>query len=753
MRIAPAGVGTAWRGFVAWGCRYPAGLLLGAASVALAGLSGLWWATAASIEAVPVGFDSVASSVRRMQITDRYGTPLNATYANDWNLHDVVALYDVPEFLVAAFVRAEDKRFFEHDGQDWVARLGAVKQNVLAMDRVRGASTITEQVVRMLHPRPRTLWSRWLEGWEAERLETLRSKLDILEFYLNQVPYAANRRGIAQAARYYFDRDLETLSRREMLALAVLVRAPSRLDPYRGDQSALRRAIDGLAARLEVAGHSSSSSEFDLKPPTLPVEARHYLQYVIRDAALHGAASGDGREIARRRLGTTLDGPLQARLQSLLDQRLRSLAASKVRNAALLVADHRAGEVLAWVVGAADDSSPGHLIDAVVAPRQPGSALKPFLYALALQKGWTAATLIEDAPLSEMIGFGLHSYSNYSRTFYGPVTLREALGNSLNIPALRAIQYTGAEEYLGVLERLGFKTLSGHPDHYGDGLALGNGEVTLLELVQAYGALANRGLYREFDLQLADAGTRSARRVYSPEVASLLGDILSDPDARRLEFGGGGALDLPVQTAVKTGTSSDYRDSWAVGFDDRYVAGVWMGNLDQTPTLGVTGSTGPALVLRATFDMVNSHRTTAPLWLSPRLKRHVICADTGVAFQPGMTCPQRSEYFVAGTAPRQSAQVAAVERETDIRLLRPTPGLHMAYDPRLPASHQGFEFLLQGVEEDDFVDWRIDGNDFTRRPGARYLWPLSRGDHSVSASVWRDGRLIASTGERRFLVK
>lgn len=750
MRIATLVSGS----FGTLGCRHRVSILLGAASVALAGVSGLWWATSVSIEAAPADFDSAVLPVRRMQVTDRHGTPLNATYANDWNLHDVVALYDVPELLIAAFVRAEDKRFFAHDGQDWLARFGAVKQNVLAMRQVRGASTITEQVVRMLHPRPRTLWSRWLEGWEAERLETVRTKLDILEFYLNQVPYAANRRGIRQAARYYFDRDLETLSRREMLTLAVLVRAPSRLDPYRGDQRALHRAIDGLAARLEAAGYSpfERSSEFDLKAPALPVNAGHFLQFVVRHAAPHDAVSGGGR-IGSRRLRSTLDGSLQARLQGLLDQRLRSLAQSKVQNASLLVADHRTGEVLAWVVGAAAEESPGHLIDAVVTPRQPGSALKPFLYGLALQSDWTAATLIEDAPLSEMIGFGLHSYSNYSRTFYGPITLREALGNSLNIPALRAIQHTGAEEYLGLLERLGFKTLSGHPDYYGDGLALGNGEVTLLELVQAYGALANRGLYREFALQLEDADALSARRVFSPEVASLLGDILSDPDARRLEFGGGGTLDLPVQTAVKTGTSSDYRDSWAVGYDDRHVAGVWMGNLDQTPMLGVTGSTGPALVLRATFDMVNSRRTTAPLWLSPRLKRHVICADTGIAFKTGMTCPQRSEYFVPGTAPEESAQFATVERETDIRLLQPTPGLHMAYDPRLPAIYQGFEFLLQGVAENDLVDWRIDGKDFPGHTGSRYLWSLSRGDHSVSASVWREGRLIASTGERQFLVK
>ena len=448
-------------------------------------------------------------------------------------------------------------------------------------------------------------------------------------------------------------------------------------------------------------------------------------------------------------------GALQARLQALVDQRLRSLAADQVANAALLVADHSSGEILAWVVGgAADDDVPGHMIDAVIAPRQPGSALKPFLYALALKKGWTTATLVDDRPLTEMVGYGLHSYQNYSRTFYGPVTLRQALGNSLNIPALRAIQFTGAAEYLSLLERMGFTTLSRHPDYYGDGLALGNGEVTLLELVQAYGALANRGVYRQFAVRIEDAGAQPIRRVCSPEVASLLGNILSDPDARRLEFGSGSLLNLPVQTAVKTGTSSDYRDSWAVGYNHRYVVGVWMGNLDQTPTMGITGSTGPALVLRATFDILNRYSNTASLWLSPRLRRQVTCEDAGIAFQPGMICPRRSEYFIPGTAPEHPPlSVQATRQEDRIRLRQPTPGLHMAYDPRLPASCQGFEFVLQGVAENDFVDWRIDGGGVVRQAGGRYLWPLSRGDHSVSATVWRGGLRIASIDETQFLVK
>ncbi|HEY3515677.1 MAG TPA: biosynthetic peptidoglycan transglycosylase, partial [Gammaproteobacteria bacterium] len=167
---------------------------------------------------------------RGMQVLDRRGEPLNATFTNGWNLYDAVPLHDIPPFLRTAFVIAEDKRFFEHHGPDWRARLSAAWTNVQSGRAVRGASTISEQVVRMLHPRPRSVWSRWLEGFEARELEQRFTKNEILAFYLNQVPYAANRRGVRQAASYYFDRDLATLSKKEMLALAVLVRAPTRFD-------------------------------------------------------------------------------------------------------------------------------------------------------------------------------------------------------------------------------------------------------------------------------------------------------------------------------------------------------------------------------------------------------------------------------------------------------------------------------------------------------------------------------------------
>ncbi|HKQ62196.1 MAG TPA: transglycosylase domain-containing protein, partial [Candidatus Polarisedimenticolaceae bacterium] len=529
------------------------------------GALALAWSTCASLHELPATLAPARDAARRPPLFDRRGEPLSVSYEDRFNLHDVAKLEELPPLLVAAFLEAEDRRFHRHHGVDWRARAGALLQNLRAGQAVRGASTITEQVVRMLHPRPRSLWARWLEGWEAGRLERRCSKREILEFYLNQVPYAARRRGVVQAARYWFDRPPDTLSATEQLALAVLVRSPSRLDPRRPNPQ-LAAAIERLAARLSVAVRPL---ELRAAPP--PVEASHFVRRV--------------RELGSG--ATTLDASLQRRVQALLDGQLARLEPLGARHGAVLVVDHRTDEVLAWV------DAGGSQIDAVLARRQPGSTLKPFLYAGALARGWTAATLVEDAPLTEPVGTGLHAYRNYSRRHYGRLRLREALGNSLNVPAVHAVEFVGPAAFHADLRRFGFSGLDRPASFYGKGLALGNGEVSLLELVQGYAMLARGGIWAPLRLLRDEPSAQPPRRVLDEDVASLIGDILSDPEARRLEFGVGGLLELPVQTAVKTGTSSDYRDAWALGYSSRYTVGVWIGNLDRGEMQGVSGSIGP----------------------------------------------------------------------------------------------------------------------------------------------------------------
>jgi penicillin-binding protein 1C len=681
-------------------------------------------ATILCLEPVSPEFDRITAESESAQVLDRNGVPLSVSYRGAWNTQDVRPLYDLPEFLVTSFIFSEDRKFYDHGGVDWKARAGALWQNIRHGKSVRGASTITEQVVRMVNPRPRTLWSKWLEGIEATLLEQDADKASILEFYLNQLPYASNRRGVAQAARYYFNRDLETLDAREILALAVLARAPSAYDLYRHPgriDAPLERLASSMTAAEKISPSLSSDiagSTLDTLPPSLPVDARHFARYVRLNTP-------------QTQLRTTLDAGLQAQVQDLLDARLKKLSSKHVANAAALVVDHTTGDILAWVVaGANDEDTKAGEIDAVTTPRQPGSTLKPFLYASTLEKGWNAATILNDAPIAEAVGSGLHRFRNYSNSYYGPITLREALGNSLNIPAVLAIDYIGVGKFLATLHALGFDSLDRGASVYDEGLALGNGEVTLLELVRAYSAVANRGEYRNLRVLLEDTHLSTPRKIYSPETSSIISNILSDPRARALEFGGDSILNLPVRTAVKTGTSTDYRDAWTVGYNDRYTVGLWMGNLDRTPMKDVTGSTGPALAMRSIFNLLNRGRDTQPLYLSPALLRHDVC--TRPADEHG-DCPTRTEFFNG----EPDAPLPSSAKNKKIELVRPTEGLMLARDPRIPADHQKFRFELAALAEGQEAEWILDGVTLARTAEPRYLWAVERGTHRLQVNIHR----------------
>jgi penicillin-binding protein 1C len=675
-------------------------------------------------------------------MTDRQGTPLFFSYPAQCQMHDKVALHNVPEFMQRAFIVSEDKRFYQHYGADMVAKAGAIWQHVRHDARLRGASTITEQVVRLLHPRERTVWAKWMESVEAIALEQQVSKADILEFYLNCVPYAAHRRGVMQAAAYYFDRSLSTLSLKEMLALVVLVRAPSAFDLYKANVS-LERSIARLAQQLGVED-AYVQEEMVLSSPALRVDARHFVRYARTQP--HAPASS---------VTTSLDGNMQRVVQELLQERLTMLARKQVSHAAGLVVEHRTGEILAYVsLGsrcvATDHRADGCEIDMVREPRQPGSALKPFLYAMALEKGWNAATLLEDAPYAEAVGRGMHHFHNYSRQHYGMVRLREALGNSLNIPAIHTVNYVTPARYLQRLHALGFSHLQQEAHIYDVGLALGNGEVSLLELTRAYATLARQGQGAMLSPFLYAGEGRIHQQLYSAEVASLVGNILSDPWARAWEFGRSSVLNLPSQTAVKTGTSTDYRDAWAMGYNADYTVGVWMGNADYRPMKEVTGSTGPALALRAIFNELHRHHPTKPLYLSPTLQRHELCMDKGKTLHTHPDCARYTEYFIADTYEDVSA--LPVKKRSAPRILRPTQGMEMALDPRIPRERQRFMMRLNDVQAGDSVEWQVDDVTYPARDDASLLWQPRKGKHRVKARVMR-GDITQVTPPVHFVVK
>ena len=692
----------------------------------------LAWATHRSILEFPDNPLALADSAVKSQVLARDGTPLSYTLENGWNVTDTVPLAAVPMLLQRAFIMAEDQHFYEHHGVDWPARFAAAWQNIRAMAGVRGAGSITEQVVRMIHPRPRTLWSHWIEGFEAARLERRLSKAQILAFYLNQVPYADRRRGVVQAARLYFNRGLDTLSPAEQLSLAVLVRSPSGMD-LRRNRPRAQRSIDVLAERMFERGDLTAAQRaavradpLPLESPTMVLDASHFVSHVLEVSAQNGQAPPS-------QIRTTLDPEVQRVTQQLLDAALAPLAKRKVRDGAVLVIDTQRNEIQAWVVGRAGVNG----YDTLLTPRQPGSTMKPLLYALALERGWTAATLIDDSELSESVGGGQHTFHNYSHVHYGPLRLREALGNSLNIPAVKTLKFVQQDRFLDRLHELGITSLTQHPDFYGDGLALGNGEVSVYEMAQAYTALARQGRFMPLTFLAEDNGSvnsndpahRAERLVYSPEAATLVANILADPDARMLEFGKG--LQFPVDTAIKTGTSTDYRDAWAIGFDYHHTVAVWMGNLDGAAMDGVTGAVGPAMVLRSIFSELNRNQDTRGLPLSRRLVLTRICRRDG-SLADG-TCASTDEWFLPGTAPQPSAPESA---PPDYRLTQPTAGLQIAHDPRIPAEFQALPMQVAPVAGLRRVDWFVDGRQVTSTPANSYAWPLVRGTHEVYTRIW-----------------
>jgi penicillin-binding protein 1C len=366
--------------------------------------------------------------------------------------------------------------------------------------------------------------------------------------------------------------------------------------------------------------------------------------------------------------------------------------------------------------------------------------------------------MIDDTPLVEPVGSGLHTYRNYSRTHYGRLPVRDTLGNSLNIPAIRTIQFIGKPEFLQFLRLAGFQSLQKPAEFYGEGLALGNGEVTLFELTQAYTALASGGALRPLKVIREGGDAVSARRILSSEVTSIISDILADPQARRLEFGGDGVLRFPVQTAVKTGTSTDYNDAWALGYSHNFVVGVWMGNLQRTPMYEVSGARGPALVLRSVFSHLEGVKEPRDLSVNSRLRRLPICPISGLLSTPN--CPHREELFIPGTAPMRSCEglhdgshphsaKATHTPETQVSISLPSPGLQLAMDPRIPDSLEAFAFQVETSSAFDTLEWIVDDAPVATTNGSqrRYLWPLSRGAHTVAVRAHARGTSNPITSE------
>jgi penicillin-binding protein 1C len=614
-------------------------------------------------------------------VADRDGRLLREVSAETAARATPVALAELSPWVVPALLAAEDARFFEHPGVDPFAMARAAGQLLLERQVVSGASTLTQQLARRLVPRPRTFTGKLAEMALALRIEASLSKQRILEEYLSRVELGPNLIGIQAASQRYFQKPASALDLAEATALIALLRGPSLYDPRKRPQLLERRRLR-ILARLGKLGavEASELARAELTPIRLrsaaPSLGAEHLSFAL--AARYAQAGGQPQRLVK----STLDAELQLKAESIASGLSPSLAQHGGGAVALVVLDNARSEVLAYV-GSPDyfDAPQLGANDGVVARRQPGSALKPFVYAAALRDlGYSPATLLPDLPRSFAMPGGSFSPRNYDQHFRGPVSLRQALGSSLNLPALEVSSRLGPPRLLTLLRDFGFASLTSDAEHYGVGLALGDGEVTLLELASAYAALARGGELFAPRLVVALSGpngerhlpSEAPRRVLSSELAALVTDMLADDAARASGFGRDSVLTLPFPVAAKTGTSKGFRDNWAVGYTREVTVGVWVGNFDGSPLRDASGITvaGPAF---HDLMMAAMHgREPAPLVAGGALAHADVCALSGK--RPGPHCSRVvREAFAPGRTPLEAcdmhvqARVDAQGREVDAR--------------------------------------------------------------------------------------
>ena len=715
---------------------------------ALAGvlLSAAWMA---AIRWIPFPEDRLAQRNASTVLTDRNGEPLRVKLAAGG--FDCRPGYEpAPEHWIAkAMVAAEDRRFWSHPGVDALALVRAVAQNLAGGRRVSGASTISTQVIRLMEPRRRTLATKVIEAFRALQMERRHGKREILAQYLDRAPFGGNLVGIEAAARRYFGKSAAELSLAEAALLAGVPQSPSRLRPDRHPEAAKRRQAYVLE-RMETCGFIAAQERAEAlaqavvaRPGTYPFRAPHFCDLV-------GVPARAAKDATLR---TTLDGDLQRMAEEILR---RHLAGGPAGSGAVVVLEVKTGAVRA-LVGSPDyfaEQRAGQ-VNGAVAPRAAGSTLKPFAYALALDRGLASpALVIPDVPTR----FRDLDPRNFALDYRGLVSVRDALVTSLNLPAIEIERRVGQERFWATLRDLGLATIDRPAEHYGLGLVLGNAEVRLLDLANAYACFARGGNWAP--ARFVETGSPwTAKPIFSPEACWLISDMLGGEERAMDTTGHAADVRLPPM-AWKTGTSAGLRDAWTVAWNPEYVIGVWAGNPD--------GSSADELVGRkvATPIAWDLFRRLYPDNQGPWFARpagvveRAVCAVSGCA--PGPHCGHRIEDWAIAKVTRceacpvhragpedvwpaavasflsRRAAPAPDEPAEAVRILAPARGSTYRRMAGLDVDAQRLALEAASDRAGETIHWFVDDRSVGKsRPGQPLFWPLERGTHQIVCSTAR----------------
>ena len=550
-------------------------------------------------------------------------------YDRNNNLVEIMALDDglrrewtplekIPPEVQAVFIEAEDSAFYKHHGVHLPSIVRAAVQNVQNRRTVSGASTITMQLARMVVPRGSkraTVASKLKEAFLAVWIETKLNKKQILELYLNNLPFGFRTEGITSAARNFYSLSLYELNNEQIKALSLIPRRPA----------------------LYI-NQVPSAASFDY-----PEEALHFMNWV--KTQYKGVIPPDVR--------LSIDAEYTENVRRHIEQTLNMYSDARVADGAALVLDNQTGEILVWCGSTNFYREDTGQIDGVLVRNQTGSSMKPFLYAMALDNGFPPTTVLPDVP-TDYGSSEVYVPQNFNNRFNGPQRFRVCLASSLNIPAVTLLYRLGIDRYIELLQKAGFDSLYEQRNNLGLSLALGSGEVPLYELVHGFTVFARGGTVRNLKFIAGEAENedKTEIRVYSKDTAAIICDMLSDRNARSLGFGFAKVFDSPYPSIFKTGTSNQFQNIVALGSTKRYTAGVWMGNVTGETVIGETGSSIPAGVVRYILDSLEKQSGASKAQMEfdkpEKFTKRKVCALSGMA--PTEYCTAVAEEFVlAGT--------------------------------------------------------------------------------------------------------
>lgn len=701
--------------------------------------------------------------------TDRNGKLLRTVFNSREDYLYAVPLKEQSKELINAVITAEDRNFRSHPGFDFPAIIRAAWQNLTNRRIISGASTITQQLIRICHPAPRTYSAKIFEILSAIRLEQKYSKDEILEKYLNSVCLFGNVRGTAMASLLLFGKNPSMLNLAESATLAAAIQAPGRYNPFtkKGNKELLARRTRLLKEMLKYGLCSKKEYEnaVNIPIPTYkkkrPFNAPHFCDYLIQSF---------GKPIGT--IKTTIDLEIQNKLAIILKSHLPRIMKNGATQISAIIADANTLEILAMCGSVEYGPISNGFNNATISHRSGGSILKPFLYALAFEKGFYPSYIISDTMQAFKTLKGEYLPANAAKNDFGPVTIRTALGNSLNISAIKMLNMLGLDDFYSMLVELEIlKYKQNAAKEFGLGLAIGNPEIRMIDLVKAYGIFSNKGCIKNIKFFINDKS--ESKQFISKESAGMIFNILSDETARLFTFGNPNYFKTKIPTAIKTGTSTSYRDSWLVANNGNYIIAIWVGNFNGSPTRKLSGSTACGPIFKDISEIKFPKSFYIPKIDMGKTKQFEICSISGM--KPSSKCPAKGKEFfktdIYESIPLctfHKADNFKHELTADYASWLNTRSMYLDADPyklqktnqvkaenkndkvvcKIISPHNGDTFVYSSFYENEIklraipsqtvseITWFIDGIEYEKTPPPyETIWVTEKGEHTITALI------------------